>query len=242
MASINTEQLPPDPKQRGGCLLGGLIRLFITSPVFRMMLFAVVICLCLIVLMFAFNLLMNSAANHVQTALNTVFGGTAAEVKRNETVILTGIFPATEIITAKMTGEVSASTSDSWGLSTKTLKAKATFTARAAFDFRKTLPTIFLTNYGQPQKIEIPEPFIILELSDFFYELENGWWNKVKSEDITNITNEIRPLAEEKVKEMGLFHIAKQELEKRIQETFPDRDIEIVWIPNDVVFIPQIPL
>ena len=226
-----------EKSERMGCLIGGLVRLFITSPIFRLTMLFVAICLCMVLLMASFHWFL---AGHIQNVLESVFG--TKPTVRTEAVRLEGIYPASEIVTAKVSGEVRTSMSKPWMGSTKSLEAKAAYTARAVFDFSQTLPTISIGILGDIQRISIPEPTIVLELYDFYYKAENGWWNKVNAKDIEDATNELRPLAVDKIKEAGFLLVAKQELEKKLLEAFPDRVFEIQWIVEISEPLPPMPL
>ena len=115
---------------------------------------------------------------------------------------------------------------DNWLGSTKELMTRGVYLAKAGFDLKKHSFIIDIDQSGQPDSglyrigVTLPPPEI-LSFSTQAYKIlrdEEGWWNKLTTEEREQAVNQVREDARRKTIREGILDKAKDSMEEQLTE------------------------
>jgi hypothetical protein len=137
----------------------------------------------------------------------------------NETVIIEQTSPILEVATVSRPLMVDHEWSHTWLGSTKILRVRGTFTAKAGYDLKKPFE-IDITPSPLSVKASLPDPEILsLQMDSFVILLdENGWWNRLTEEDRSNAVTTLQSIARSKAESSGILGEVRRSAEERIRE------------------------
>lgn len=141
------------------------------------------------------------------------------QVRINETVVIEQTSPIAELATVARDVLVDYDWSHRWLGSTKTLRLRGVFTAKAGFDLQQPF-RITITDAPLEVRAELPPPKLLSVQMDSFsiLEDESGWWNRISDEDREQAIGALQHSAREKVLRTGLLDSARATIERRIHE------------------------
>lgn len=137
----------------------------------------------------------------------------------NETVIIEQTSSIIEIATVSRPLLVDHEWSDTWLGSTKSLRVRGTFTAKAGFDLKKPFEIVVGSS---PLRVtaRLPRPELLSLQMDSFEILrdESGWWNRLTEEDRTKAVTTLQSVARDKAEGSGILDEAQRSAHNRIRE------------------------
>ena len=137
----------------------------------------------------------------------------------NQTVVIEQTSPILEMATVSRDVYVDYRWANEWVGSTKAMEFQATFTARAGFDLTEPF-SIDVKRYPLAIEARLPEPKILsLDMNGFeIVKDEDGWWNRVTTQDREDAIRQVRVLAREKAERSGVLEEARNSAEERVRE------------------------
>lgn len=141
------------------------------------------------------------------------------QVKIEETVVVEQNTPIAELATVEREMMVEYSWSHQWLGSTKTIRLRGAFTAKAGFDLTRPF-SIIISDSPLRVKARMP-PAELLSLQMNTYEVledESGWWNRISDDDRENAVRELQRVARAKAETSGILLDARTSIEQRIRE------------------------
>jgi hypothetical protein len=141
------------------------------------------------------------------------------EVTINNTVVLQQQSPLFELATLSQTFRHEYEWQNKWLGSTKKIRIKGTFTAKAGFDLHSKFSVQFRDDEAL---VILPNPKL-LSLTpghDVSFEDENGIWNRLTEQDRSAAMNAFTRDAEQFARKADFVEQAKINLEKRLREIF----------------------
>jgi Protein of unknown function (DUF4230) len=145
------------------------------------------------------------------------------KVTVNEQVVLEQATRTAELATAQRRLVVERGYENRWLLSTKRLRARGTFTAKAGFDLTKEV-TVKVDKRAGTIVVVFPAPRL-LSLGDDtidFLQWDNGWWNRLKGTDAQQAVNELCRTAERRANEEGLLTEARRSVTDQLTARLGD--------------------
>jgi hypothetical protein len=108
---------------------------------------------------------------------------------------------------------------NSWLLSTKRMRARGTFTAKAGFDLNRGVEARVDRDEGRLEVV-FPQPELLSVGQDRVEMLEwdNGLWNKLQGADAERAVNELAAIARREAGEEGLLEEAKASVQAQVGE------------------------
>lgn len=141
------------------------------------------------------------------------------QVKIEETVVIEQNTPIAELATVARDLMVEYSWSHRWLGSTKTIRLRGTYTAKAGFDLKQPFS---LTIRTSPLRVQarMPAPKLLsLQMNSYtIIEDESGWWNRISDADREQAVQELQRVAFEKATRSGMLAEAASTVEQRIRE------------------------
>lgn len=139
------------------------------------------------------------------------------EVQVEQDVILEQTSRTAELSTAQRTLVVERGYESSWLLSTKRMRARGTFVAKAGFDLRQGVSVDVDRDAGR-LKVRFPEPTLLTldQKSIEILEWDNGLWNRLRGADAEQAVNELNRMARERAQEAGLLEEARRSVEDQL--------------------------
>ncbi len=141
------------------------------------------------------------------------------QVKIEETVVIEQNTPIAELATVARDLMVEYSWSHQWLGSTKTIRLRGTYTAKAGFDLKQPFS---LTIRTSPLRVQarMPAPKLLsLQMNSYsILEDESGWWNRISDADREQAVQELQRVAFEKATRSGMLAEAASTVEQRIRE------------------------
>ena len=168
-------------------------------------------------------------AHATADGLRTLFQVTP-RVTINETVIIEQNSPILEVATVSRQLFADHEWSHTWLGSTKALRVRGTFTAKAGYDLKKPFE-ITITPSPLSVTARLPDPELLSMQMDSFEVLrdENGWWNRLTEEDRTNAVNTLRMLARSKAERSGILEEVQRSAEERIREVVEKNGAQVAF-------------
>ena len=125
--------------------------------------------------------------------------------------------PVTELVVLSRRIEVEHAFLHNWMGSSKRIKLHGTFTVKAGFDLQQNLSIDI-----RPDQIVIQLPHAqILDVAQDQVDVlafDNGFWNRISSNDVQSELSILPQLAREKAAETGLSVEAERALQKQLDE------------------------
>lgn len=148
----------------------------------------------------------------------------------NETVIIEQNSPILEVATVSRPLLVDHEWTHTWLGSTKQIRVRGTFTAKAGFDLRKPF-AINVTSSPLRVAAALPAPELLSMQMDSFAVLqdESGWWNWLTEEDRTNAVTALHAVARQKAESSGILEEARRSAEERIRELVERNGAEVTF-------------
>jgi hypothetical protein len=139
------------------------------------------------------------------------------EVKVEQDVILEQVTRTAELATAERVVVVEQGYENSWLLSTKRLRARGTFTAKAGFDLTKGVEAQ-VDRDNRRLEVLFPPPELLSVGQDRveILQWDNGLWNKLQGSDAERAVNELTAVAEQQAGEEGLLEEAKASVQAEL--------------------------
>jgi hypothetical protein len=169
----------------------------------------------------AYHLLVRTTADvarSVATAVASALNFTP-QIRIEETVVIEQNAPIAELATVARDMMVEYAWSHQWLGSTKTIRLRGTFTAKAGFDLHQPFR---LTIRERPLRVEatMPPPRILsLQMNSYtILEDESGWWNRISDDDRERAVMELQRAARSKAETSGLLSDARTSIEQRLRE------------------------
>lgn len=162
-----------------------------------------------------------------------VFGRTfqfQPQVTIEEEVVLEQVNRVAELAVVERRLVVERDYENKWLLSTKRLRTRGTFTAKAGFDLQKGVD-VEVDRDAEEVRVTFPAPEL-LSLGDDgvqFVEWDNGLWNRLDAEDTESAVNELRKAALVRADEEGLLDEARQSVAEQLAERLSEAtDLRVV--------------
>jgi hypothetical protein len=141
------------------------------------------------------------------------------QVKIEETVVIEQNTPIAELATVARDLMVEYSWSHRWLGSTKTIRLRGTYTAKAGFDLKQPFSLTILTS---PLRVQarMPAPTLLsLQMNSYtVLEDDSGWWNRISNADREQAVRELQRVAFEKATTSGMLAEAASTVQQRIHE------------------------
>jgi hypothetical protein len=145
------------------------------------------------------------------------------QVTVEQNVILEQVTRTAELATAQRTVVVEREYENRWLLSTKRLRARGTFVAKAGFDLNKGVEARADRSAGSLQVVfPAPELLTVSQERVEMLEWDNGLWNKLSGAETEEAVNELAALANQSAEEQGLLDEARASVEAQIAERLSD--------------------
>jgi hypothetical protein len=145
------------------------------------------------------------------------------KVTVNEQVVLEQTTRTAELSTAQRRLVVEREYENRWLHSTKRLRARGTFTAKAGFDLTKEV-TVKVDKRAGTILVDFPAPSL-LSLGDDsidFLRWDNGWWNRLTGTDAQQAVGDLRRTAERRANEEGLLTEARRSVADQLTARLRD--------------------
>ena len=139
------------------------------------------------------------------------------EVTVNNTVVLLQQSPVLELATVSQKFQHHYDWTDTWLGSTKKIAIKGGFEAKAGFDLRKKF-TIELNDDNAIVYLPPPELLSIQPLNDVSFSDENGFLNRLSTEDRSKAMNAFTANARKYATQAGFVEAARESMVKQITE------------------------
>lgn len=141
------------------------------------------------------------------------------EVRVNETIVIEQTAPIAEFATVARDMVVEYDWSHRWLGSTKTLRLRGVFTAKAGFNLQQPF-RITITDSPLEVRAELPPPQLLsVQMESLsILEDESGWWNRISNEDREQAVAALQHSARGRALRSGLLDSARTTIERRIQE------------------------
>lgn len=141
------------------------------------------------------------------------------QVTVNQTIIIEQASPILEIATVARPMLIDHEWSHSWLGSTKTIRVRGTFTAKAGYNLKEPF-AITITRDPLQVTARLPEPRLLSVQMDSFAVVtdESGWWNRITAEDRSRAVTTLQALARTKAESSGILHDVRAGAEDRIRE------------------------
>ena len=168
-------------------------------------------------------------AHATADGLRTLFQVTP-RVVINETVVIEQNSPILEVATVSRQLFADHEWTHTWLGSTKSLRVRGTFTAKAGYDLKKPFE-ITITPSPLSATARLPDPELLSMQMDSFEVLrdESGWWNRLTEEDRTNAVNTLRILARSKAERSGILEEVQRSAEERIREVVEKNGAQVAF-------------
>jgi hypothetical protein len=152
----------------------------------------------------------------------------------NQTVIIEQTSPILEVATVSRPLLVDYEWSHTWLGSTKTLRVRGIFSAKAGYDLQKPFE-INISPSPLSVSARLPDPQVLSMQLDSFIVLqdENGWWNRLTEEDRTNAVTALRTTARQKAEGSGMLEEVRRSAEARIRELVERNGALIAFEPAE---------
>lgn len=192
-------------------------------------LFPVVLLALLLILVLAVRSCINSAADAPRRGLEQTaegvraifrdFGGFQPEVIINQTVVHAQSTATTELALVQKETLQDYEWSHRWMGSTKTIKVKGTYRAKAGFDLREK----FVIHIGpQPGEVtaELPPARLLSveQVGKLQFADESGYWNRLTSQDRETALNQAKEAVRAEILHSSLLQDAEAEALKQLGE------------------------
>jgi hypothetical protein len=147
----------------------------------------------------------------------------------NDVVVIHESKPIVEMALITRDIQIEHTVEHSWMRSTKTLKMRAIYRAKAGFRLTGSPVELKLKRDWMAWKMSLettlPEPTILSveQVRLEFVEDEDGYWNKITPEDRELAINEMRVKAMAEIKKSGIRDDVKKTVEERMAESIPKR-------------------
>ena len=137
----------------------------------------------------------------------------------NQTVVIEQNNPILEVATVSRDVFVDHRWTSAWMGSTKALELRGTFTAKAGFNLQDPFD-IDITRYPLSIDVSLPQPIILsLEMRDMeILRDEDGWWNRVTSQERESAMRALGAAAREQVERSGVLEEVARSAEARVRE------------------------
>lgn len=161
--------------------------------------------------------LAHNAAEGIRKVMNFT-----PEVRLNENIVVERTDTTLELATVSKTMQVETEyQSTSFG-STKTLRVRSTYIAKAGFNLRKGKGHFRLTVQQNPMRItaELPEPEILSIERGTDYKIvtdESGWWNSITPTDREAVEKRMDASARAKAESSGILKEARTLAEEQMR-------------------------
>jgi len=121
---------------------------------------------------------------------------------------------------------------ESWLHSTKSLEVEADFVVRAGFDLAKPFVVEIEEHTGALRVTLPPAEILSTELRDIrFVKDEDGWWNRVSSDDRERALRDLRVRANIRARESDLLAKARASAEKRLADLLASSGRAVTFEP-----------
>jgi len=154
------------------------------------------------------------------------------KVQIEQTVVIEQTTPIMEFATESRQLLVDYSWSHVWLGSTKTIRLRGIFTAKAGFDLREPFT---ITIQRSPLRVEaaLPRPKILsLEMTSYKIALdESGWWNRISDADREAAVGELQAIARSQAESSGILEETRTSVESRIREIVEKNGATIRFSP-----------
>ncbi len=141
------------------------------------------------------------------------------QVQINEVVVIEQATPIAELATVSRKIFVETDWSHTWLHSTKRIVLRGVYTAKAGFDLRESFTVLIEKN---PLRVTARMPrakILSLELNDYHVvKDEDGWWNRISSQDRENAVLQMQRDAYAKVLDAGILKESEESIQQRIRE------------------------
>lgn len=158
----------------------------------------------------------------------------------NNRVVLQQSAPALELVVVRHTMEVDREFTGTHLWSTKRLRLRGTYEAKAGYDLRGQPITVRVDRPAMPGgretvRVELP-PARVLGVEERHVEvleLTNGMWNKIAPGELTDELNALASQARANARGLDLPREAAESLTRQVREHLGDdgRAVEIVTVP-----------
>jgi hypothetical protein len=157
-------------------------------------------------------------ANDIATVFQRTFQF-QPEVTVEQNIILEQVSRTAELATAERTVVVEREYENRWLLSTKRLRARGTFVAKAGFDLRQGVEARAHRSAGSVEVIfPAPQLLSVGQERVEILEWDNGLWNKLSGAEAEEAVNELTALANQSAEEQGLLDEARASVEAQLAE------------------------
>ena len=149
-------------------------------------------------------------------------------VIENEKTVIEQTTPALKLTTVQRRLSETIEWSQTWAGSTKTIVVEGIYAAGAGFDLEKHLR---VSISGNPPRVtaDFPEAELLsLDVKKYrVLKDENGWWNKISTQERESLMNRLHAQARKKAEESGILSEAKAAVEKRLAEIASAKGCEV---------------
>jgi hypothetical protein len=141
------------------------------------------------------------------------------QVKVDQTVVIEQNTPIMELATVARQVLVDYSWTHTWLGSTKTMRLRGVFTAKAGIDLHEPFRIAIKRN---PLRVDatLPSPRILSLTMDSYRVLEdeNGWWNRISPADREAAMLNLQAAARVQAEQSGILDEVRKSFESRIKE------------------------
>jgi hypothetical protein len=152
------------------------------------------------------------------------------QVSINQTIIIEQASPILEIATVSRQMMIDHQWSHSWLGSTKTIRVRGTFTAKAGYNLKEPFT---ITIAQDPMRViaRLPAPRLLsVQMDSFVVAMdENGWWNRITEADRSQAVTTLQALARSKAESSGIFDDVRKSSEDRIREFVERNGAEVIF-------------
>lgn len=136
-----------------------------------------------------------------------------------ETVVIEQTAPILELATVQRSLVIDEEWSHTWLGSTKVLRLRGAFTAKAGFDLRQPF-SVAIQKRPLVATTSLPPPKLLSLQMDSYDVLhdEDGWWNRISNSDREQAVGRLQETARTKVLAAGLLEEARTSAVERITE------------------------
>jgi len=148
------------------------------------------------------------------------------EVSVNNTIVLQQQTPILELATLSQKFRHEYAWINTWMNSTKKIKIKGTFEAKAGFDLNQKIRIDIRENHAL---VILPQPKLLSlqPQADYTFEDENGVWNWVDQEDRTKALNAFTQDAQQYAEQAEFISAAKKSVEEKMLSIFQSRGMTV---------------
>lgn len=157
-------------------------------------------------------------AQHTAEGFKQFFNFTP-QVQINEVVVIEKATPIAELATVSRKVFVETAWSHTWLHSTKRIVLRGVYTAKAGFDLHEPF-TVVIEKDPLRVTTRMPRAKILsLELNDYHVvQDEDGWWNRISSQDRENAVVQMQREAYEKAVAAGILKESEESIQQRIRK------------------------